>query len=539
MRSLRTKITLMTVCVILVALTVVMTFSVIFIQRTEHQKSDQLLLLLCETGERNLEYYFNSVQKSVQKVAFFVTSDLDGLSEEQLTRHMARVGKYFDEMASKTNGVLTYYYRIDPAVSDTVKGFWYTDLDGTGFVEHKVTDITRYNTADTSKLVWFTVPKFKGEAIWLPPYITDNLDKRVISYNVPIYYKGTFVGVVGIEIDYSTMAEQVDSIKLYNNGYAFLSDAKGNLFYHPRIDVTKLTEETRPQIPVGVLGEDTFIHYNFEGVDKQAAWLPLSNGMRLNVSVPISETEGDWQDLIWNILYVAIGVLVASSLFTMYYTKRITKPLEDLTEAAEQVDKGNYNIALNYGKDDEVGRLMNTFKRLTSHMKENISTLNRRAYVDALTAVRNKWAYASYIEDLQASMDEDSSQMKFAVGVFDCDDLKAVNDEYGHDKGDVYLRKASHLMCRVFQHSPVFRIGGDEFSVIFQNDAFEEREALLAEFRKAMEEINASTKNPWEQVRVSYGISVYDPEIDGAVIDVVRRADKNMYENKRNRKEDE
>ena len=539
MRSLRTKITLMTVCVILVALTVVMTFSVIFIQRTEHQKSDQLLLLLCETGERNLEYYFNSVQKSVQKVAFFVTSDLDGLSEEQLTRHMARVGKYFDEMASKTNGVLTYYYRIDPAVSDTVKGFWYTDLDGTGFVEHKVTDITRYNTADTSKLVWFTVPKFKGEAIWLPPYITDNLDKRVISYNVPIYYKGTFVGVVGIEIDYSTMAEQVDSIKLYNNGYAFLSDAKGNLFYHPRIDVTKLTEETWPQLPVGVLGEDTFIHYNFEGVDKQAAWLPLSNGMRLNVSVPISETEGDWQDLIWNILYVAIGVLVASSLFTMYYTKRITKPLEDLTEAAEQVDKGNYNIALNYGKDDEVGRLMNTFKRLTAHMKENISTLNRRAYVDALTAVRNKWAYASYIEDLQASMDEDSSQMKFAVGVFDCDDLKAVNDEYGHDKGDVYLRKASHLMCRVFQHSPVFRIGGDEFSVIFQNDAFEEREALLAEFKKAMEEINASTKNPWEQVRVSYGISVYDPELDGAVIDVVRRADKNMYENKRNRKEDE
>ncbi len=136
-------------------------------------------------------------------------------------------------------------------------------------------------------------------------------------------------------------------------------------------------------------------------------------------------------------------------------------------------------------------------------------------------------------------MDEDSSQMKFAVGVFDCDDLKAVNDEYGHDKGDVYLRKASHLMCRVFQHSPVFRIGGDEFSVIFQNDAFEEREALLAEFKKAMEEINASTKNPWEQVRVSYGISVYDPELDGAVIDVVRRADKNMYENKRNRKEDE
>ena len=536
MRSLRTQITLMTVCVILVALTVVMFSSVIFIRKTEHRKSDQLLLLLCETGERNLEYYFNSVQKSVRKVASFVETDLDGVDDERLARHIDRVRKYFDEMASKANGVLTYYYRIDPAVSNTVKGFWYTDLDRKGFVEHKVTDITLYNTEDTSKLVWFTVPKAKGEPIWLPPYITDNLDKRVISYNVPIYYQGRFIGVVGIEIDYSTMAEQVDSIRLYTNGYAFLNDTQGDLFYHPRIDVTKLTEETKPQVPADILGEDTFIHYTFDGVKKEAAWLPLSNGMRLNVTVPVSETEGEWQELIWNILSVALGVLLASSLFTMYYTKHITKPLEELTEAAEQVDKGNYNIALDYDRDNEVGRLMNTFKRLTEHMKENISTLNRRAYVDALTAVRNKWAYASYIEDLQACMDSDKEQMKFAVGVFDCDDLKSINDKYGHDKGDIYLQKASHLMCRIFQHSPVFRIGGDEFSVIFQNDAFRDREALLQEFTQAMAEVNASTENPWEQVRVSFGVSVYDPENDGAVIDVVRRADEHMYEHKRNRK---
>ncbi len=536
MRSLRTKITLMTVCVILVALTIVMLFSVLFIQKTERSKSDQLLLLLCETGERNLDYYFSSVQKSVRNVASFVEKDLDGLEEQQLRRHMARVGKYFDEMAAKTNGVLTYYYRIDPMVSNTVKGFWYTNLDGTGFVEHEVTDITLFDTADTSRLVWFTVPKYEGKPIWLPPYITDNLNKRVISYNIPISWKGRFVGVVGIEIDYSTMAEQVSSIRLYKNGYAFLSDAEGNLFYHPRIDVTELTEETKPKVPEGAVGESTFLQYTFDGVDKQAAWQPLSNGMRLNVTVPVSETEGDWKELISNILNVAIGVLFASSIFTMYYTKRIIKPLEDLTEAAEQVDKGDYNISLDYDRNDEVGRLMGTFKRMALHMKENISALNRRAYVDALTSVRNKWAYASYIDELQVCLDEDKEKMEFAVGVFDCDDLKQINDKYGHDKGDIYLKIASGLMCRVFQHSPVFRIGGDEFSVILENDAFLDKETLIKEFKWAMAETNASAQNPWEQVRVSFGIAVYDPEQDGAVIDVVRRADKNMYENKRNRK---
>ena len=539
MRSLRTKITLMTVCVILFTLTAVMLFSVIFIRTNEHHKSEQLLLLLCETGERNLDYYFNSVQRSVRKVESFVTADLDGLEERQLQRHMERVRKYFDEMASKTNGVLTYYYRIDPTVSNTVKGFWYTNLDGEGFVEHKVTDITLYDTKDTSHLVWFTVPKATGEAIWLPPYITENLDKRVISYNVPIYFKGTFVGVVGIEIDYSTMAEQVDSIRLGNDGYAFLSDAEGNLFYHPRIDVAKMTKETQIPVPDGILSTSTFVQYSFGGVEKQAAWLPLSNGMRLNVVVPLSETEGDWQKLIGNMLLVALGVLAASSIFTMYYTKHITKSLEELTEAAEQVDKGNYNIALDYSGNDEVGRLTSTFKRLTAHMKENITTLNRRAYIDALTSVRNKWAYASFIEDLQTCLDADDGNMQFAVGVFDCDNLKLVNDKYGHDKGDIYLKKASHLMCHVFQHSPVFRIGGDEFSVILQNDSFRDRDELIREFKKAMAETNAAAGNPWEQVNVSFGIAEYDSEQDGAVIDVVRRADKNMYENKRMRKTQE
>ncbi len=181
MRSLRTKITILAVLVAVISVSLVSGMSVIFIRHNEQRKSDQLLLLICETGEKNLDYYFNSVQKSVGKVATYVETDIDGTDAESLEQHVQRVREFFDEMASKTNGVLTYYYRIDPEVSDSVKGFWYTNLDGEGFVEHKVTDITQYDTTDTSQLVWFTVPKYQGESIWLPPYITDNLNIRVIS----------------------------------------------------------------------------------------------------------------------------------------------------------------------------------------------------------------------------------------------------------------------------------------------------------------------------------------------------------------------
>ena len=536
MHSIRTKMTLLTVCVIIITVTSMALLSVFFIRNNEMQESNQLLLLLCETGEKNLDYYFNSVQKSVSKVASFVESDLDGLEPDKLARHVNRVGKQFDIMASKTNGVLTYYYRIDPAISNTVKGFWYTDLDGEGFVEHEVTDITLYDTQDTSKLVWFTVPKYEGEPVWLPPYITDNLDKRVISYNVPIYWRGTFVGVVGIEIDYSTMAEQVESIRLYSNGYAFLSDAKGHLFFHPRIDVAQFAEGESPALPPSAIEKSTFVKYTYDGVEKIAAWLPLSNGMRLNVTVPVAETEGDWQKLIRETMIYACIVLAAASVLTMLYAKRITRPLEELTEAADQVDRGNYDIELNYERDDEVGRLTSTFKRLAGHMKDHISDLNKRAYVDALTHVRNKGAYSAYIDVLQTSIDEGNGDVRFAIGMFDCDNLKLINDRYGHEKGDLYLMTACQLICRIFQHSPVFRIGGDEFSVVLQNDDLKNVGTLVQRFSDTMKDISATANNEWEQVHISMGIAVYDEQNDHGVNDVMRRADELMYENKRTRK---
>ena len=526
----------MTLIVALIAVVAVTFSSVLFIQRTEQRKSDQLLLLLCETGERNLDYYFNSVQRSVSRVASYVEADLDGLDDEKLARHMERVRKYFDEMASKTNGVLTYYYRIDPQVSRRVKGFWYTDLLGEGFKEHEVTDITLYDTNDTSALVWFTVPKYQGEAIWLPPYITDNLNVRVISYNVPIYWRGQFVGVVGIEIDYTTMAEQVDSIRLYSNGYAFVNNAAGELFYHPRLDVTAMTHETKPAVPDGIISETTFIRYTYDGVEKTGAWLPLSNGMRLNVTVPLSETGGDWQTLILNVLLLGAGVLAAAFIFTMFYSRAITKPLVQLTEAASQADLGRYDYLLTYDKDDELGRLTKSFKLMSAHMKEHISDLNNQVFVDALTHVKNKGAFTAMLDELQAQMDSDRERPVFAVGVFDCNDLKLINDQYGHANGDVFLKTASRTICRVFQHSPVFRVGGDEFAVILQNEDYKNRDALVSRFLHDCATINATAANKWEQVQIALGIATYDPQEDRSVNDVTRRADKAMYEDKRLRK---
>ena len=536
MHSLKSRITLLTICVTVIAVVAVTTVSVLFITNSEKREAEQTLLLLCETGERNLDYYFNGVEKSIGKVADYANSDLDGLKEDGLDDHVERVREYFDTVANRTSGVLTYYYRIDPDFSTKADGFWYTNLEGDEFTEHEVTDITKYDTNDTSQLVWFTVPKATGEPVWLPPYITDNLDVRVISYNIPIYQRGKFVGVVGIEIDYSTMAEQVESIRLYNNGYAFLTDASGSLIYHPYIDVPALSEDKIPDIPDGLINESTFVTYTYEGVKKEAAWLPLANGMRLTVSAPVDEIDGDWQKLIKEIIMISLVIILVLSLATWLFSSGITKPLQELTAAAMLVEQGNYDFDLEYDGDDEVGRLTSTFRELAGHVREHITDLSKRVYVDALTSVRNKGAFSAYLDDLQNKMDNPSENLEFAVCVFDCDDLKTVNDKYGHDKGDIYLKTASRLICRIFQHSPVFRIGGDEFSAVLHNEDFRNRDELIERFENEKAIINSSTDKLWEQVHITMGLSVFNPSMDHAIIDTVRRADKDMYGNKRAKK---
>lgn len=531
MRSLRTKITAMTIGAIIITMIIAAAFGMVSIQRLGMSDTERMLRLLCEVGEKNLDDLFENLEQNVQIVSSYVESDLDGLSDEDLQKHLNRVSDVFKRILVNTNGIVTYYYRIDPAVSASVEGFWFVNLDGKGFETHEVTDITQYNTDDTSQLVWFTVPRATGEPVWLKPYITDNLDVRVISYNVPVYFGEQFVGVIGIELDYSAMAAQVDNITLYENGYAFITDADGMIVYHPHMTVSEM--EAGEKAPDGIVSSDSFVRYDYKGTEKLAFRLPLINGDLLTVSAPLSEINATWHKWIVVIIITFLVLLLVFIAFIRKYSERITKPLQKLTEAAEQIDEGNYECTLDYDGKDEIGALTNTFRRVTANLREYISRLNDLAYADALTSLRNRGAFDIMVRDMQAQLDRHEGSMVFAVCMFDCNCLKQINDEYGHDKGDIYLKETARIICDVFEHSPVFRIGGDEFVAILQERDYANREALLRLFDEKCSEKRETETEPWIKVDVSRGMADYDSQEDKTIGDVVRRADRAMYDNKR------
>lgn len=193
--------------------------------------------------------------------------------------------------------------------------------------------------------------------------------------------------------------------------------------------------------------------------------------------------------------------------------------------------------------DNEVESLSKAITRMTENMQDYVSDIlsaeeNSRsmkslaeamrelATIDDLTGVRNKTAYSREVEKLDREREE-NADIHFGMAMIDLNYLKYINDNFGHEKGNQALCALRAIICEVFAHSPVFRVGGDEFIVILRGRDYRNIEKLSAEFRARA---NGSKENePWEHVSAALGVALYDPEIDHNVDDVLKRADINMY----------
>ncbi|MBP5529425.1 MAG: GGDEF domain-containing protein [Lachnospiraceae bacterium] len=183
-------------------------------------------------------------------------------------------------------------------------------------------------------------------------------------------------------------------------------------------------------------------------------------------------------------------------------------------------DKVHFVIGLE-NIDEEVKKEEEQLRELT--------TQREFARKDELTGVKNKNAYREFEDLMQKRISGGSPISPFAIIVCDINNLKIINDTAGHKVGDEYIIEASKLICETFTHSPVYRIGGDEFVVVLNAGDYINREKLLKQIRAVVIK-NIGKK---EGVVIATGIADYDSINDKTLSDVFERADAKMYENKK------
>ncbi len=168
--------------------------------------------------------------------------------------------------------------------------------------------------------------------------------------------------------------------------------------------------------------------------------------------------------------------------------------------------------------------------------RDQLTALNAEREIarrDGLTGVKNKYAYDELIKSVQVNITSGLDYLPFAIAVCDLNYLKQTNDTLGHQAGDELLKAACKLICYTFDHSPVFRIGGDEFAVFIRGDDYENKDELEDKFKTQVLENDKSGDGPV----VAIGVATFEQGLDTSVDDVFDRADELMYANKKMLKE--
>ena len=113
--------------------------------------------------------------------------------------------------------------------------------------------------------------------------------------------------------------------------------------------------------------------------------------------------------------------------------------------------------------------------------------------------------------------------------VFDINNLKYVNDTFGHEQGDNYIVNCCNMIHDIYSNSPMFRLGGDEFVVLLKSEDYADRNELLEIIKRSfINTYEQEDKKLYERYSASMGMAEYT-ESDNDPEQVLRRADEAMY----------
>lgn len=519
MRSIKSKI----LCIVIFALVAtslsIGAISYTLTHKIMHKNADAILNSMIVEKATQVNSVFQNIEYAVHLVDVFSVSSMTSAEQLRdpvfLNNYMQEAENLMTNVAQKTDGIIGYYVRLAPELTSATTGFFYNKNMTSGeFYEVPPTDLSLYESDDVEHVGWYYEVVRAGHAIWMAPYYNQNNNTRMISYVVPMYCENELIGIVGMDVAFDHLTDSVDNITVYENGFAYLVGNDNELVYCSR-NLEKYSEKE--------IGD-----YLERSSD-------LYNGMKLIIRVGYRDVQQESYVLLFSIIVIDVILAAVFILVTVYCADRIIKPLKKLTKMARALVDGEKIPELASNSKDEVGMLSRIFVETSEKLQDNMSYITALAYRDSLTGVKNTAAYTEAIADMEKQMN--CSRPQFGVLVADVNDLKRINDTYGHDAGNQMIIHASRLLGGTFRYSPLFRIGGDEFAVILTGRDFEKYRQRLKQLDDMSDQEVITIDGVDIRLSLARGVAVYNADIDRTFNDVFHHADHAMYMHKQTMKQ--
>lgn len=537
--SIRTKFVLLTLGVIMMTVVGIGGTGVYYAVKAMNSSTNKTLDSICHEEGAVLDNLFLSIEQSVSIVKDYALQKenvVKALSESNTRYEYIRDLKHLMlGAANGTPGAVAIYLRFNPEIVPAGNGIFFSVSDSKEGLEERVVSEHSIRFAQDS-LDWYNRAVEEGGSIWTKPHNNGEILEEVVSYAVPLFKDGALIGVVGMDILFEDIVKLIDDIQIYDTGYAYMLDQHHEMIYHPLGEDKCPVEHDHEEWDAFAaerdagIDHDSVFEYRYQGRRMKMTYCTIENGMRLVVTAPVEETDLSKYEMLKHMPAVFLAIIIVSVSITLIMTQSIIRPLRNLTEAAKEIAEGNLEVPLAYPSKDEVGILSNSLQQTVDCLRIYMDRMSDMAYTDPLTGVKSKSAYAEEVRKVNNSIQMGFDQ--FGVLMMDINGLKQINDNYGHEAGDSYIKHCCRLICTTFKRSPVFRIGGDEFVIFLIGDDLISADRLLKRFEERMKEKVSRAKRPEEKVSVAWGLAVYDEKLDKEYQDVFRRADEVMYENK-------
>ena len=289
------------------------------------RETENYIRVVCEKETAQVNDILGDMEKSVNIMSSYILDFADTAANIRLPDTQQEIIQYADRMfadvADNTDDAVAYYFRFAPEISDSKTGFFYSKLPGSEeYVLLEATDLYRYDKDDTEHVGWFWQPYEAGKPVWMMPYFNQNNGITMISYVVPLYCNNRFIGVVGMDFDYTVLNDKIKDIKIYDNGFAYL-EANG--------------------VPIGLSGDILLPHAMDDYLQVSQE---LVNGMTLVLSASDGDIIHMRYQIAARILCAGLILAVVFSVITILMVREIVRPLRTVIDASKKLAEGDYNL---------------------------------------------------------------------------------------------------------------------------------------------------------------------------------------------------
>jgi diguanylate cyclase (GGDEF)-like protein len=183
------------------------------------------------------------------------------------------------------------------------------------------------------------------------------------------------------------------------------------------------------------------------------------------LSRSLADARAPFERLTKVLFLIAAISLIASALAAFWLARNITRPLQDLTQAVDQIRAGTYDVSLSVQRRDELGVLAEGLQLMQTAVQSRDQSIRRLAYQDTLTGLMNRTAFGAALGKALNG----TEGAPIAVAVINLDRFRRINEHLGYSVGDAVLTKmAARLLAVPSVNSAVARLAADQFAAFAQ-----------------------------------------------------------------------